>query len=204
MVTYNKKAKRSKDGAIQRYIGKNRNGVPTKFRLGYDLKEADRRIKLIEALWAEVEATNDGYPTKFWKPAYLKAAKLIEKMGTPTLPKNGCYEMAEAYLARIGEISARTGVKFEPANASDLKMALAEIRDVVQESRNSLSAHLTSHQLPDKPWLKHLMPTKLVCGRRIPIPPGRYCRGPKLSWISSLQSEGISRTSVLAGETFCA
>jgi len=63
-------------------------------------------------------------------------------------------------------------------------------------------AHSTSHQLPDKPWLKHLMPTKLMCGRRIPIPPGRYCRGPKLSWIRSLQSEGISRTSVLAGGTF--
>ena len=99
MATYNKKPKRGKDGAIVRYIGKNQNGMPTKFRLGYDLKEAERRIKLIEALWAEIEKRNDGHLVKFWKPAYLKAARLIEKMGTPTLPKNGCYEMAEAYLA---------------------------------------------------------------------------------------------------------
>ena len=45
-------------------------------------------------------------------------------------------------MHRIGEISARTGIKFEPANPSDLKTALAEIRDVVQESRNSLSRAL--------------------------------------------------------------
>lgn len=55
------------------------------------------------------------HPVKFWKPAYLQAAKVIAKAGRPTLPKNSCYEMSELYLARLASISARTGIKFEPA-----------------------------------------------------------------------------------------
>ena len=55
MATYNKKLKRGKDGVVVRYIGRNQKGVPEKFRLGYDLTEAERRSQQIAALWAELE-----------------------------------------------------------------------------------------------------------------------------------------------------
>jgi hypothetical protein len=139
MVTYDKKAKRGKDGSIVRYIGKSRKGVAEKFRLGYDLKEAEQRAMLIEALWAEIENTNDGHPVKFWKPAYLQAAKVIAKAGRPTLPKNSCYEMSELYLARLASISARTGIAFEPADPRDLKIALSDAQQAMQEARSTLS-----------------------------------------------------------------
>ena len=52
---YDKKLKRGKDGQVVRYIGTNDKGTPEKFRLGYDLPAAEERLKLIAALWHELE-----------------------------------------------------------------------------------------------------------------------------------------------------
>jgi hypothetical protein len=142
MATYDKKPKRGKDGAIVRYIGKNQKGMPEKFRLGYELKEAERRVELIAALWAEVENMRDGFTVKFWKPEYLKAAKLIAKEGKPTLPKSSCSERSEDYLARLALISANTGTQFEPANPNDLKSALSDVQQDLQQARTFLSLAL--------------------------------------------------------------
>jgi len=142
MATYDKKVKRSKDGAIVRYIGQNQKAIPEKFRLGYDPREAARRIELIQALWAELENRIHGYPFPFWEPEYLKAAKAIAKGGQATLPKNGCYEVTEKYLGRLATISARAGTPFEPADPNDLKSALSDMQQVVQDARSTLSVAL--------------------------------------------------------------
>ena len=52
---YEKKLKRSKDGLFIRYIGRNQKGTPEKFRLGYDPLLAEERVRLIAALWHEIE-----------------------------------------------------------------------------------------------------------------------------------------------------
>jgi integrase len=146
MATYSKKLKRGKGGVIVRYIGQNQKGVPEKFRLGYDLAEAERRVELITALWAEMESkrtVNEEVVRRlmkpFWEPAYLDAAKAIAKGKPPTLPKNGCYETPESYLRRIGTISASTGTKFEPADPNDLESAISVIQQDIPKARNTLS-----------------------------------------------------------------
>jgi hypothetical protein len=52
---YDKKLKRGKDGSFTRYIGQNARGVPEKLRLGYDQEAAEEKVRLIAALWTEIE-----------------------------------------------------------------------------------------------------------------------------------------------------
>ena len=52
---YEKKLKRGKDGLFTRYVGQNARGVPEKFRLGYDQDAAEEKVRLIAALWTEIE-----------------------------------------------------------------------------------------------------------------------------------------------------
>jgi hypothetical protein len=149
MTTYEKRLKRGKDGLIVRYVGKNQKGVKEKFRLGYDLAEAGRRVGLIQALWAEMEnkcCVNEEVVnrerTPYWESEYLDAAKSIAKGGQPTLPKNGCYEEPESYLHRLSKITAIVGTKFEPANPADLTTAISLVQEEIRESRNKLSLAL--------------------------------------------------------------
>ncbi|MGZ3431181.1 MAG: hypothetical protein ACXWN0_05425, partial [Isosphaeraceae bacterium] len=74
---YDKKLKRSKDGLFIRYIGQNDNGTPEKFRLGYDPLVAEERVRLIAALWQEIEERTSARP--FWDRKTLEAAKAIAK-----------------------------------------------------------------------------------------------------------------------------
>jgi hypothetical protein len=54
-IVYDKKLKRGKDGLFTRYVGQNARGTPEKFRLGYEQEAAEERIRLIAALWTEIE-----------------------------------------------------------------------------------------------------------------------------------------------------
>src|SRR3974377_1521410 len=84
-VMYEKKLKRSKDGFFIRYIGRNVKGTPEKFRLGYDPLQAEEKVRLIGALWREIE--NFRGERSFWDRENLEAAKAIAKGMPPELPK---------------------------------------------------------------------------------------------------------------------
>ena len=152
MPTYEKRAKRGKNGAIVRYIGQNIKGIPEKFRLGYDLAEAERRIKLIEALWSHMETFHAkvqnttfwfaGRPSRkgsYWDADYLGAAKAIAKGQPPKLPQNGEYEDAVLYLKRIKMISEESGATFEPAHLDKFEFGVGYVQAQVVSSRTTLS-----------------------------------------------------------------
>ncbi len=56
MPTYEKRAKRGKNGAVVRYIGQNIKGLPEKFRLGYD--HAYVPFRIIQKPYARFETLN--------------------------------------------------------------------------------------------------------------------------------------------------
>ena len=75
----------SKDGLFIRYIGRNDKGTPEKFRLGYDPLVAEERVRLIAALWQEIEERTSARP--FWDRKTLEAAKAIAKGMPATCPR---------------------------------------------------------------------------------------------------------------------
>ena len=80
---YDKKLKRGKDGLFIRYIGRNDKGTPEKFRLGYDPLVAEERVRLIAALWREIEERTTDSFKPFWDRQTLEAAKAIAKGHAP-------------------------------------------------------------------------------------------------------------------------
>ena len=110
---YDKKLKRGKDGLFVRYIGQNDKGTPEKFRLGYDPLVAEERVRLIAAMWREIEERNPDSFKPFWDRHSLEAAKAIAKGQPPTLPRRD-YEDPIKYVRRLSEISKATGTRFEP------------------------------------------------------------------------------------------
>jgi len=139
MPVYEKKLKRGKDGSITRYVGKNAKGVPEKFRLGYDLDAAEQRLKLIVALWREIE---NAYTPKLaawdWHKASLKAAKAIAKGKAPTLP-NRDHEDPVRYVQRLAKVSSETGTQFEPTDAAYYQNGLDDLRAEISGVRQQLS-----------------------------------------------------------------
>ncbi|MBD3671947.1 MAG: hypothetical protein HUJ26_00350 [Planctomycetaceae bacterium] len=150
MPTYNKTVKRGNGKPITHYVGKNRKGVPEKFRLGYDPAAAQRRLDQIQAIWdhleiwvseakANIEIKGKTKLRTYWTQPYLKAAKAIAKGEPPTLPK-GEYEQPELYLKRLGLISEASGTKFEPANPDEYETAVYLVKKTADESRSTISA----------------------------------------------------------------
>jgi hypothetical protein len=70
---YDKKLKRGKDGLFTRYVGQNGRGVPEKFRLGYELDAAEEKVRLISAIWQEIESRLSGQRPS-WDKASLETA----------------------------------------------------------------------------------------------------------------------------------
>lgn len=138
---YNKKLKRGKDGQVVRYIGTNEKGTPEKFRLGYDLPVAEERLKLIAALWHELEEGEIRGYKPFWKLDYLEAAKALAKGMPPTLPR-GTYEDPTKYVRRVVEISKVTGVRFEPMDPEHHQAGMRDLQIQMEKAKRTVSAIL--------------------------------------------------------------
>ncbi|MFM9962533.1 MAG: hypothetical protein ACKV2Q_15075 [Planctomycetaceae bacterium] len=141
MPTYEKELKRSKDGSITRYVGRNSNGMPEKFRLGFDMEAAQTKVLLILAIWDDIEGRTTTGQRSFWDAANLVAAKQIARGETPKLPKRD-YEDPAKYALRLQEICKRTGVKFEPASQLVFDVGIEDLRQEVSQVRQQLSTAL--------------------------------------------------------------
>ena len=140
---YDKKLKRSKDGLFIRYIGRNDKGTPEKFRLGYDPLVAEERVRLIAALWQEIEERTSARP--FWDRKTLEAAKAIAKGMPATLPKRD-FEDPIKYVRRLSEISKATGTRFEPTDPEGYQSGLRDLQIQMDKAKRSLSASLQVEQ----------------------------------------------------------
>ncbi len=136
---YDKKLKRGKGGSFIRYIGRNPKGTPEKFRLGYDPLVAEGRVRLIAALWREIE--NFRSENLFWDRKSLEAAKAIAKGMAATLPKRD-FEDPIKYVRRLSEISQATGTHFEPTDQEGYQSGLKDLQRQMEGARQSLSASL--------------------------------------------------------------
>ena len=140
---YDKKLKRGKDGLFIRYIGQNDKGTPEKFRLGYDPLVAEERVRLIAALWQEIEERTSTRP--FWDRKTLEAAKAIAKGMPATLPKRD-FEDPIKYVRRLSEISKATGTRFEPMDPEGYQSGLRDLQIQMDKAKRSLSASLQVEQ----------------------------------------------------------
>ena len=138
MASYEKELKRSKDGSIIRYVGYNLQGVPEKFRLGYDMNAAKSREALIRAMWDEIEGRSRGSARASWDAAGLKAAKEIAKGKTPIFPKRD-YEDVASYAQRLQAITIKTGTAFEPIDRILVDLGLENLRNDLAQVRMQLS-----------------------------------------------------------------
>ncbi len=136
---YDKKLKRGKDGLFTRYIGQNSRGVAEKFRLGYDQEAAEQKVRLIAALWTEIEKHAPPGHKPSWDAESLASAKAIAKGEPPKLPKHR-YEFPDQYVRRVAEVSQATGVRFEPARPADYQFGLDSLQDEIAQSRQALSS----------------------------------------------------------------
>jgi len=112
---YDKKLKRGKDGLFTRYVGQNARGTPEKFRLGYEQEAAEEKIRLIAALWSEIEGRTPSGHRPTWNSASLEAARAIAKGKPPALPKQD-FESPVKYVGRVAAMSKATGTPFLPAD----------------------------------------------------------------------------------------
>jgi len=133
---YDKKLKRSKDGLFIRYIGQNDKGTPEKFRLGYDPLVAEERVRLIAALWQEIEEQTSARP--FWDRKTLEAAKAIAKGMPATLPKRD-FEDPIKYVRRLSEISKATGTRFEPMDPEGYQSGLRDLQIQMDKAQSGVS-----------------------------------------------------------------
>ena len=138
MASYEKELKRSKDGSIIRYVGYNLQGVPEKFRLGYDMNAAKSREAMIRAMWDEIEGRPRGSERASWDVAGLKAAKEISKGKTPIFPKRD-YEDVASYAQRLQAITIKTGTAFEPIDPIRVDLGLENLRSDLAQVRMQLS-----------------------------------------------------------------
>jgi hypothetical protein len=139
---YDKKLKRSKDGLFVRYIGANAKGTPEKFRLGYDPLAADERVKLIAALWQEIEERRRLSGSQpFWDQSSLEAAKRIAKGMLPVLPRRD-FEDPIKYVRRVSEISKATGTRFEPMDREHHDAGLRDLHVEIERARRTVSSAL--------------------------------------------------------------
>ncbi len=138
---YDKKLKRGKDGLFTRHLGQNRRGVAEKFRLGYNLEAAEQKVRLIAALWTEVEKRSPPGSKPFWDAESLASAKGIAQGEPPKLPKHP-NEWPVDYVRRVAEVSQKAGVRFEPARPADYQFGLASLQDDIGQARQTLSDSL--------------------------------------------------------------
>jgi hypothetical protein len=136
---YEKKLKRGKDGLFIRYIGRNQKGTPEKFRLGYDPLQAEEKVRLIGALWREIE--NFRGERSSWDRDNLEAAKAIAKGMPPELAKRD-YEDPINYVRRVSEISKATGAQFEPMHREAHQSGLHDVHIQMERAKRTLSASL--------------------------------------------------------------
>jgi len=148
MAVYNKQIKRSKDGRIVRYVGKNAKGAAEKFHLGFDMPEAEKRLKLITALWeanSQRSIHPDCHPSFYvdefvWGDDYLRAAKAIAKGETPKLPPSIRASLdPENYLHALREISDATNTKWEATDEALKNEGIELAKTSVSDSRKNLS-----------------------------------------------------------------
>ena len=145
MATYEKKLKRAKDGCYVRYVGRNVKGQSEKFRLGFDLKEAQKRESLILELWSHQEAHTDWMnPVGFhWTRQYLEAAKAIAKGKPPLLPPS--FRMLSnptEYIEAVNKIST----DFVPSDSPLYEEGIKGISREIEAQRRSLLAR-DNHEL---------------------------------------------------------
>jgi hypothetical protein len=132
---YDKKLKRGKDGLFTRYVGQNARGTPEKFRLGYEQAAAEEKVRLIAALWSEIESE---LPRPFWDSARLEAAKAIAKGKPPTLPRKD-HEDPIKYVRRVTAIGQAAGTPFQPGDPLNHQVGLDDLRDELVDLRKKLS-----------------------------------------------------------------
>ncbi|SIN88664.1 hypothetical protein SAMN05444166_1446 [Singulisphaera sp. GP187] len=134
---YDKKLKRGKDGLFTRYVGQNGRGVPEKFRLGYEQDAAEEKVRLITAIWQEIEGRLSGQRPS-WDKASLEAAKAIAKGKPPSLPKRE-FEDPIRYVERVAAISEATGTTFHPGDPLNHQIGLDDLRQELVELRQKIS-----------------------------------------------------------------
>ena len=135
---YDKKLKRGKDGLFTRYVGQNARGTPEKFRLGYEQEVAEERIRLIAALWTEIERRTPTGHRPGWDKASLEAAREIAKGKPPSLPKQD-FEDPTNYVRRVAEMSRVTGTPFQPGDPFNHQVGLDDLRQELGQVRQKLA-----------------------------------------------------------------
>ena len=142
MATYQKKLKRAKDGCYVRYIGKNASGQAEKFRLGFDLGEAEKREALILELWAHQERHTDPFLALgfHWTRDFLKAAKAIAKGKPPVLPPTYKSKTEPAkYVDALNEV----GSEFSQSDPSLYDEGVEQISQAIGSRRQALGVDRT-------------------------------------------------------------
>lgn len=135
---YDKELRRGKDGKITRYVGQNSRGVPEKFRLGYDMDVAQKRLNLIAALWHEVEHRQRHNGKTFWDEKNLAAAKAIAK-GKQALVHKWDYESHADYAQRVTKLQKASENAFVPAIERMYEIGLNDVREIIDRERKTLS-----------------------------------------------------------------
>lgn len=143
MATYSKQIKRGKDGRITRYVGRNLKGQAVKFHLGFDLAVADRRAKLIQALWEENcqrEMPNPSHLSLTWGNDFLEAARAIAKGDSPKLPPSvHAHSDPAEYLSDLRDIQDVTGTSWAAMNEDLKAQGVEALKASIQGARKDLS-----------------------------------------------------------------
>lgn len=151
---YETDLKRDSDGTWYRWLGENAEGTKQKFRLGQEKSEAERRIKLILAIYSlqlETDLSLEGS----WVPEYLSVAKKIAKGKQAMLPRlaipvndsDVVQEFAETYAKKLAYLNM-DGEVFQAEKMEDLAQAL-KVLEVNQKRDRTLRSKLTGSS-PDQ------------------------------------------------------
>jgi hypothetical protein len=151
MKTYSKVVERKKDGSFERWIGEHSPGKRTVFRLSADISqdEAERRIRLIEALWKAVLAStkrpdsphqsfDDAWGPPTWDEARLELARQIQKGKVPKLGREPL-ETAAEYVRRLAKASDVIGVRVEAEDEAAAQAGLESLRASVEQTNNRIA-----------------------------------------------------------------
>lgn len=162
---YDKKLKRGKDGSFTRYIGQNARGVPEKLRLGYDQEAPEQEVRLMAALWTEIEGRTSSHFRPSWDRASLDAAKAIAKGNPPAFPRLDSEDPLK-YAQRVADISQTAGIPFQPTDDFLYRIGLEDLRKPAGEARQKLPTPWACLPPPGRPAGRRWPPTRPTSGGR--------------------------------------
>lgn len=140
-TTYDTDLKKAGDGTWYRWLGEDEKGTKQNFRLGRDKAEANRRWRLIMALYETQTVAAQAYSGS-WVPEQLQAAKQIAKGKVAKLPRiklkvnetDSVIESGETYAKRLAYLNWN-GDDFQPSDQADFKDAVKSVETAQKKHR---------------------------------------------------------------------